>query len=373
MSGLYIHIPYCHSKCAYCDFYSMPRTDTMRQYVDALLTELDLRISEVVDRVTTVYIGGGTPSILPIELLSKIVKGVSNYVDLSSIEEFTIEANPEDVTSEWVGAIRHLGINRVSMGIQSFNDEELEIINRRHTARTALQAVEILRHGGITCISGDLIYGLPGQDLESWKYSLEMLMSLQLPHFSAYLLSYEPGTGLYVRLMAGKVEEASEELANEMYQHLIDSAQRNGYCHYEISNFAQPGQEAIHNTNYWRDFPYLGIGVSAHSFDGKKRRFNPANIKEYIAKLSQKKCYCEIEEEDADARHNDYIIVALRTAQGIDILRYKEQYGVEAYCNMMNMAAKHIEEDRMVLTDSHLSINEQYMLISDRIMLDFII
>ena len=373
MSGLYIHIPYCHSKCAYCDFYSMPRTDSMQQYVDALLTELDLRIVEVKDEITTVYIGGGTPSILPIELLSKIVERVSNYVDLLGVEEFTIEANPEDVTPEWVDAIYQLGIRRVSMGIQSFNDDELKVINRRHTASTAFKAVETLQRGGISCISGDLIYGLPKQDLASWKQSLDALLSLHLPHFSAYLLSYEPGTGLYARLMSGKVEEASEELANEMYQYLIEKSRSNGYNHYEISNFAQHGQEAIHNTNYWRDLPYLGIGVSAHSFDGKNRKFNPANVKEYIARLLQKKCYYEVEEEDATSRHNDYIIVALRTAQGIDLIKYKEQFGVDAYDNLMKIATNHVKDGRMVFAKSHLAINEQYMLILDRIMIDFII
>ncbi len=369
MAGLYIHIPYCHSKCAYCDFYSMPRTDTLQQYVCALLTELDLRISEIEDKITTVYIGGGTPSILPIDLLSKIVCSVANYVDLSTIEEFTIEANPEDVTAEWVDAISRLGINRVSMGIQSFNDNELKVINRRHTAHTALQAIETLRRGGITRISGDLIYGLPGQDLISWKRSLDQLMELHLPHFSAYLLSYEPGTGLYSRLMAGKVEEASEELVNEMYKYLISTARSNGYNHYEISNFAQCDQEAIHNTNYWRDLPYLGIGVSAHSFDGKNRKFNPANIKDYIARLSQNRCYYEIEEEDAVARHNDYIIVALRTSQGIDLEFYQGKYDYD----ILGIAQPHIDAGRMLLFDNHLAIAEESMLISDRIMLDFIV
>ena len=369
MAGLYIHIPYCHSKCAYCDFYSTPNIKSIEQYVDALLCEIELRINEIDTPVSTIYIGGGTPSILPTYLLNKIIDVISSYVNISDLEEFTIEANPEDVTEQWVKGIMRLGINRVSMGIQSFNNDELMTINRRHTAEVALTAIQILQKNGIRRISGDLIYGLPGQDLDSWKKSLNTLLSLGLPHFSSYLLSYEPGTGLYARLMAGKVEEASEELANEMYQYLITEARKYGYNHYEISNFALSGCEAIHNTNYWRDLPYLGIGVSAHSFDGKNRKMNPSNIKNYITQLQQGNCVFEIEEEDDDARHNDYIIVSLRTAQGIDLNHYQSRYKYD----ILTIAKPHIEAGRMVLTDTHLAIAEDSMLVSDRIMLDFIV
>lgn len=369
MAGLYIHIPYCHSKCAYCDFYSTPNVKSMEQYIDALKREIVLRISELNEPIRTVYIGGGTPSLLPISLLKSIVVEVSKYIDIDGLEEFTIEANPEDITQEWIDAITQLGINRVSMGIQSFNDAELNEINRRHTAQMALDAVNLLRESGINQISGDLIYGLPGQDIDSWKYSLDLLLSLQLPHFSAYLLSYEEGTKLYARLMAGKVEEASEELANEMYKYLITRAHDEGYVHYEISNFSKTNCEAIHNTNYWRDLPYLGIGVSAHSFDGQCRRVNPPNIKNYVSHLLAGNCVFEIEEENAQNRHNDYIIVALRTAKGIDLEHYNRTYNYD----ILDIARPYIEEGKMVLTNTHLAIAEDYMLISDRIMLDFIV
>ncbi len=369
MAGLYIHIPFCHSKCAYCDFFSTPHVDSMELYTDALLTELRLRVeNEINEPFTTVYIGGGTPSILPINLLERIVNGIASYIDIAALKEFTIEANPEDVTMEWVRAVVELGINRVSMGIQSFDDKELKAINRRHSSLTAFNAINTLRQGGINRISGDLIYGLPNQSLASWKQSLNNLMELDLPHFSAYLLSYEPGTGLYAQLMSGKVEEASEELANEMYQYLIDTARHYGYNHYEISNFAKDGYEAIHNTNYWRDMPYLGLGVSAHSFDGENRRFNPINIKKYISQLQHGQYVYEIEDEDAEARHNDYIIVALRTSQGIDLDYYRSIYNYD----IIETAKPHVKEGRMILTETHLAIAEKSMLISDRIMLDFI-
>lgn len=368
MAGLYIHIPYCHSKCFYCDFYSTPNIENMSQYIDVLLIELKLRIAEIKNNISTIYIGGGTPSILPIKLLQKIHYGLSEFVDVQKLDEFTIEANPEDITPEWVKSINKLGINRVSMGIQSFDNCELRAINRRHSSEEAYTAIDILRQYGMTNISGDLIYGLPGQNIDSWKYSLDKLMSLRLPHFSAYLLSYEPGTRLYARLMAGKIKEASEELVSEMYQYLIAEAYNNGYDHYEISNFSISGKAAIHNSNYWKDLPYLGIGVSAHSFDGKTRKYNPSNIKKYISQLQQAKCVYEIEIEDANTRHNEYIIISLRTSKGIDLKFYQQHFGFD----IEKIAKPYIDSGQMILSDTHLAIAEKSMLISDRIMLDFI-
>ena len=373
MSGLYIHIPYCHSKCAYCDFFSTPNVKSLEQYVDALLIEFKTRISGFRGAISTIYIGGGTPSIVPIYLLKRIIDEIREYIDLSTIEEFTIEANPEDISNDWVRSIVELGVNRVSMGIQSFSDIELKAINRRHTSAEALNALKIIRQGGITLISGDLIYGLPKQSFESWRNSLDTLLQLRLPHFSSYLLSFEPGTGLYARLMSGKVTEASEELVNEMYNYLISAAKLCGYNHYEISNFALPGYEAIHNSNYWRDLPYLGLGVSAHSFDGKQRSFNPSNIKEYIYSMSNKKNFSVVEIEDINSRHNDYVIVSLRTLHGIDVDKYKDRFGLKLYNRLMSLAESHIKVGRMSLRNNNLSINEDSMLISDSIMLDFII
>lgn len=373
MAGLYIHIPYCHAKCSYCDFFSTPRADSVDDYVDALLVELSLRRSEIADAFTTVYIGGGTPSILSAAQLTRLVGGISAMVDIPSIVEFTIEANPEDVTTRWCETIKRLGINRVSMGVQSFDNEQLAIINRRHSSQDAVDAIETLRSSGISEISCDLIYGLPGQTLDSWKRSLCKLLDYELPHFSSYLLSYEPGTRLFQQLKHGKVEEASEELAQEMYGYLIEEAARRGYNHYEISNFSKPGHNAVHNSNYWRDLPYLGLGVSAHSFDGCVRRFNANKINDYIKCMSQRMLYCEVDEETADERHNDYIIVALRTAQGIDLKRYMAEWGTDRCNNILSVAKPFIDRHQMTLNGDYLAIAEEHMLISDRIMVEFIV
>lgn len=372
MAGLYIHIPYCHSKCAYCDFYSMPRLDSMEEYVNAIITEMQLRKYEISPTpITTIYIGGGTPSILPLNLLEKVITEI-NFLFGSNFDEFTIEANPEDITIEWVKGIIDLGINRVSMGIQSFSDIELKAINRRHSSQQSLNAIEIMRNVGISNISGDLIFGLPLQDIKSWEQSLDKLLSLQLPHFSAYLLSYEPGTKLYAQILSGKIVEASEEMVTQMYQILIDRAKASGYQHYEISNYALPQHRAIHNSNYWNNEPYIGLGASAHSFDGKNRRYNPSDIKLYLSSLScGKLCYI-IENESEIDRYNDMIITRLRTSEGIDLQIIKEDWS-KYYNSFMKTVETLVSNNKIVIADSSIYIPGNQMLLSDAIMREFIV
>ncbi len=372
MAGLYIHIPYCHSKCAYCDFYSMPRLDSMEEYVNAIITEMQLRKNEISPTpITTIYIGGGTPSILPLNLLEKIITEI-NFLFGSNFDEFTIEANPEDITIEWVKGIIDLGINRVSIGIQSFSDIELKAINRRHTSLQALSSIETIRNYGITNISGDLIFGLPLQDIKSWEQSLDKLLSLQLPHFSAYLLSYEPGTKLYAQIISGKIVEASEEMVTQMYQILIDRAKASGYQHYEISNYALPQHRAIHNSNYWNNEPYIGLGASAHSFDGKNRRYNPSDIKQYLSSLSHNELCCIIEAESEIDRYNDMIITQLRTSDGIDLQMLKNNWS-NFYKNFLKTAEILALNNKIVIADSSIYIPESQMLLSNAIMREFIV
>ncbi len=372
MAGLYIHIPYCHSKCAYCDFYSMPRLDSMEEYVNAIITEMQLRKYEISPTpITTIYIGGGTPSILPLNLLEKVITEI-NFLFGSNFDEFTIEANPEDITIEWVKGIIDLGINRVSMGIQSFSDIELKAINRRHSSQQSLNAIEIMRNVGISNISGDLIFGLPLQDIKSWEQSLDKLLSLQLPHFSAYLLSYEPGTKLYAQILSGKIVEASEEMVTQMYQILIDRAKASGYQHYEISNYALPQHRAIHNSNYWNNEPYIGLGASAHSFDGKNRRYNPSDIKLYLSSLSRGKLCYIIENESEIDRYNDMIITRLRTSEGIDLQIIKEDWS-KYYNSFMKTVETLVSNNKIVIADSSIYIPENQMLLSDAIMREFIV
>ena len=366
MAGLYIHIPYCHSKCSYCDFFSTPNQKDLHAYVSALIAEAYLRREEIAEPYTTMYIGGGTPSILPTDELGRLVRELKN----DGMTEITIEANPEDVTPQWADAIAEMGTTRVSMCFQSFVDSELSSIGRRHSANSSILAVKHLRNVGIEEISGDLIYGLPNQTIDSWRYSLEQILSLELPHMSAYSLSYEPGTKLYAQLLTGKIEEAEDDLVAEMYNMLISGLKESGYEHYEISNFAKKRHRSQHNSSYWHDVPYLGIGVAAHSFDGKLRRSNPRNIKAYINAISAGMPYYEIEEETEAERYNDYVITALRTKEGINLKEMSKNYNVS---QLLKDAAGHISTKKLIHTGDYIAFDEKAWLVSDAVLRDLII
>lgn len=371
MAGIYIHIPFCHSKCAYCDFYSMPAENYYSAYVDALIREWNIRKDEVAEPIKTVYIGGGTPSILPREELDRLLK---KFAD-NGTDEFTIEVNPEDVSEELANYLSHNSpVNRVSMGIQSLVDTELSVIGRRHSASKALMAVDTLRAAGIENISCDLIYGLPGQTIETWRYSLNKLLALKLPHLSCYLLSYEEGTRLNAMLKAGKVNEATEPEAESYYSYLCEAATIAGYEHYEISNFALPGKQSKHNSSYWNSTPYIGLGTAAHSFDGKIRRYNPSNIKKYLDsyKSATYKSFYITEDETESQRFNDYIITSLRTSKGLWIEECAKKFGAERSKNLLKTAKQYLNSEAMTLENDHLRISERHWLISDRIMIDLI-
>lgn len=366
MAGLYVHIPLCRSKCAYCDFYSGPLKVDHGQLVDALLNEYRARREEFSEPVTTVYIGGGTPSSLPVEALLRLVEGLG----IDHAVEYTVEANPEDVSREWCRVIADSPVSRISMGIQSFDDRQLSLLGRRHSAAVALEAVENLHSSGMTEISCDLIYGLPGQTSADWYTSLTQLLGLGLPHFSSYLLSYEQGTRLWAMLQSGKVKEATEDEATDMYSMLCDEARRHGYEHYEISNFAQPGHHAVHNSSYWDGTPYLGIGPGAHSFDGTVRRSVRTNLKEYIANKGFG-CF-DTEIESQSERFNDYIITSLRTSAGLSVARCESLFGRPMTNRLLDSARPLLDAGSLHRIGDCLTIPEHRWLVSDRIFLDLI-
>lgn len=320
MAGLYIHIPFCRSKCAYCDFFSAPQknVEITEHYVDALIAESHLRNNEINEGYSTIYIGGGTPSILSINQLERLTEGISRNLRLDNISEFTIEANPEDINRENLDAWTRLGINRISIGIQSFNEELINLVDRKHSASDCIKALELLSQAGIN-FNADLIYGLPEQSLQKFQENIETLVRFHPDHISAYLLSYEPGTKLYSRLITGKVKETDDEVISEMYQTLCMRLKSYGYEHYEIANFALPGKKSQHNASYWEFSPYLGLGTGAHSFDGTLRRYNPSNIKAYINHLLNEKTFYSEEYPGNYDRFNEIILTGLRTSAGLDI------------------------------------------------------
>lgn len=334
MAGLYIHIPYCRSKCAYCSFYSGPVKDSGEKYVNRLIHELQIRKSEITAPFDTIYIGGGTPSCLSAQALQKLIKGIAAVMhpdsdvfnsdcaaqayDFAGIKEFTLEANPEDISRIACRQWLNLGINRLSMGVQSLCDDELGIIRRRHTALQAREAFFTAREAGFDNISLDLIYGLPRQTAKSWEYSVKELLKMRPEHFSAYCLSLERGTLLYAMRQNGKIDLSDEDFCLDCYRKLCLMAADAGYRHYEISNFALPGRKSRHNSSYWQSVPYLGLGPSAYSYDGNHtRRFNPSDIKFYLATLP---CF-ETETETDTELCDDYIFTSLRTEEGMNLRR----------------------------------------------------
>ena len=370
MAGIYVHIPYCHSKCAYCDFYSTPKGPDRRKFVESLTREWKMRRHESGhETVRTISLGGGTPSILSAEELSAITAPLPK----ENIEEFTIEANPEDVNRDLVRNIISLGINRVSIGVQSLHDSELHAVRRRHTAQEALDAIRTLHEVGITNVSADLIYGLPGQTLSTWRDSLERLIGSGITHLSAYALSYEPGTRLYAMLQAGKITEAPQELSEEMYMTLCATASAAGFTHYEISNFALPGMHSRHNSSYWDYTPYLGLGPGAHSFDGMVRRVNPSRLPAYIEAMTVGTTFYETEEETLTDRINDAIITGLRTLKGLRLDTIHGLGGQRAVDELQRNAMQFIRSGKVTVSDNTLRIPERYWLVSDAILRELLI
>lgn len=368
MAGLYIHIPFCHSKCAYCDFFSTPKINSLSDYIDALTREWDLRKHEVDEPISTIYIGGGTPSIIQPNLLAKLIK----HINPSALEEMTIEANPEDVTSKWIDDMGNIGFDRISMGVQSFDDEQLAFIGRRHSGLQALTAARLINSSGMK-FNLDLIYGLPGQDIESWKQNLDIALEIMPGHLSAYLLSYEQGTRLWAMRESGKLTETDEDTVFEMYDILTSATRSCGYRHYEISNFARSGCDAIHNTNYWLGRPYIGLGVSAHSFDGKRRRINPISIKNYISSLSRGETAFIIEQEDETDQINDLIITRLRTDSGLSMSEITDRFGESVTISLLNAAKPLLDNGKLTQSaPDKIAIPENEYLRSDAIMRELI-
>ena len=373
MAGVYVHIPFCASRCSYCDFFStLQLADTGERFVEAVIAEAGLRRDELHgEGVKTLYLGGGTPSQLPIPLLERLVEGLRETFDLSGLEEFTVEANPDDVTPEWCAALPPLGVNRVSMGVQSFEDDILRAIGRRHTARQAVQAVANLRQAGIHNISIDLIYGLPGQTLVSWRESVEQAIALAPQHISAYGLTYEQGTRLWLQRECGEVVEVPEEQCLEMYRILVRMLQEDGYEHYEISNFALPGYRSRHNSSYWNDTPYLGLGAAAHSYDGRVRRFNPGDLRGYIDRVMAGETAYEQEEMARWERYDERVMLGLRTSAGVDVERLRQEFGDEAWRHFTREAAKHIAAGHLRMTDDHCCVlTSNGIMLSDSVIRD---
>ena len=382
MAGLYIHIPFCKSRCSYCAFYSTTLLELRQRYVNALCKELD----SFECKLNTIYLGGGTPSQLSPAQLEQLFSHIAKVYPLPTLQErarggspeVTIECNPDDITVPYATVLSQLPINRVSMGAQTFNDERLRFLNRRHTSAQVTQAVERLRHAGITNISIDLMYGFPDETLADWEQDIDAVLSLGVPHISAYCLMLEEGTPLYETLKNKneRLNMGSEELERQMYELLMDKLATAGYEHYEISNWSltpRPLQgerelksyRSQHNSNYWKDVPYIGIGAAAHSYTGKKRSWNVADLKEYLRRMENDESPMEdYELIEGWTRYNDRITVALRTCEGLDLTTLPDEQ--RSYC--MNNARRFLDDGLLREKDHHLVLTRKGLFVSDMVM-----
>lgn len=320
MAGLYFHIPFCKKACTYCDFHFSTTLDRMEAMTHALRTELHRRAHEFRgDAVNTIYFGGGTPSLLPERDLSAILDDVRKQAHLSDDAEVTMEVNPDDVSAEAIVAWKRIGITRLSIGIQSFNDERLRFMGRAHDARQSMRSLELIAAAGFNSWTLDLIYGLPGMTEVEWMEQTESALSFNPPHISAYCLTVEPRTALHKQVERGDVIAAPDEDQARQFELLAERLETAGYIHYEISNFGKPDHFSRHNTSYWQGVPYVGIGPSAHSFDGTVRRWNVANNNRYIGGVNAGEVYWEEERPTLQQRTNERIMTGLRTIWGVDL------------------------------------------------------
>ncbi len=368
MQGLYIHIPFCKSRCIYCGFFSTTMLDLRQQYVDALCQEMKMRCQGG-ENISTIYLGGGTPSQLTTDQLRQILHRAYIYNKVEKDAEVTIEVNPDDVTERFANDLTQLPVNRISMGVQTFDDKRLRFLHRRHTAEQVTTAVDRLRAAGIKNISIDLMYGFPGETIADCEADIAKALSLQVEHISTYCLMIEEDTQLQQMLQQGNITETEEELERQMYETIINRLEDGGYEQYELSNFARPGFHSRHNSSYWDGTPYIGIGAAAHSYAIESRSWNIADIKQYIQGMANSQRIYEEERLDSDTRYNDAITVALRTSRGLDLQALSPKH--RTYC--LENAQRYLDDGLLERTqDNRLRLTRRGLFVSDMIMSNLI-
>lgn len=367
---LYIHVPFCQSRCIYCDFYSTTSgEDLRRRYVEALKEELRNRADELPSRqLPTIYWGGGTPSQLKIAQIEDVMQCISTTFTLTPNAEVTLEVNPDDITAELADELRQMGFNRVSLGIQTFDDRLLKMLRRRHTAAEAVQAVQTLANAGFDNISIDLIYGLPQQTPEAFTADLEQALTLPVTHLSAYALTVESGTALDRLVTAGQLTPADDEVCRAEYELLLDRTALAGFEHYEISNFALPGRRSRHNSGYWHDIPYLGCGPGAHSYHGDERRYNLPNLRRYVENPGNPPHETE---RLTQAEHFDELLfTALRTQEGLSLERVEKCFGHDWLERLLRESAGFRQHGLMHIVNGNLRLTREGIFVSDSLISD---
>lgn len=372
MAGIYLHIPFCKKLCFYCDFYHVVSPGDNSSFIDALLKEALLRKDYLGDdSVSTIYFGGGTPSVFSVKDLGIILNHLKELFTITEYCEITAELNPDDIDETYLEGLRNLNINRISLGIQSWRDADLKLLNRRHDSAKAIAALKETLNAGFKNVTIDLIYGIPGMSLKDWESNLEFTFSFDIKHLSAYHLTFEPGTVFGKKLEKGDISEIEEEDSAAQFNLLIEKAESEGFIHYEISNFGKPGYFSIHNSNYWKQVSYLGLGPSAHSFNGYTRQWNVRDLKGYIKSVNAGKSFFESEELDIKKRFNEYVMTSLRTMWGIDLDYVEGMFEKEGYDYVLNLSGKFRNYGLMKLEKNSLVLTNQGKLISDNIIAEF--
>lgn len=373
MAGIYLHIPFCKRRCIYCDFFSTTHGEKKTRYISALCQELEQRKEYTGNEpIETIYFGGGTPSQLSQKDFTEIFAHIYKVYPITPDAEISLEANPDDLTPEYISMLRTLPFNRLSMGIQTFHEDTLKLLQRRHTAGQAIRAYKECRNAGFQNISIDLMYGLPGETLASWEKDLKQAIELHPEHISAYHLIYEENTALWKLREQHKVEEADEDLSVSLFSTLIDRLTEAGYDHYEISNFCLPGLHSRHNSSYWTGKTYLGCGPSAHSYNGISRQWNIASLDEYITGIQNETPVFETEELDLYTRYNDFVITTIRTQWGMSLTKLRDEFGEKLYSYCLRMARPHLEQGTLEIVNQTLKLTRQGIFISDGIMSDML-
>ena len=341
MAGIYIHIPYCKKKCNYCNFYFKISQKDKIELLKCMQKEIIQRKNQIMNQtIKTIYFGGGTPSILNKYEITSLLKNIYNNYNIIRNPEITIECNPDDLTSDKLTSYKEIGINRLSIGVQSFKNTDLIFMNRSHNSNEAIRSIKLAQKIGFKNITIDLIYGIPKQTLNEWKKNLNIMFNLGIQHFSAYCLTIEKKTALYNLVKNKSIKTLSEKRTVNQFNLLKLEAKKNGFIHYEISNFAKKGYFSKHNTAYWKNDHYLGIGPSAHSYNGSIRRWNISSHKNYISNIINNSAYFEQEELSSEQHYNEYILTSLRTIWGLNNSVIKNRYGKKTESHFLDEIQK---------------------------------
>ncbi len=371
MAGLYFHIPFCRQKCHYCNFYSLATRKYRNEIFEGLLKELELQQNYLgKEKLDTIYFGGGTPSLYEPEIIDELVKKAVEIFGVNDNPEITLEANPDDISPQWLEKLSNTYVNRLSIGVQSFHDDDLKYLNRNHSGNEALNAIELAKKFGFNNLSIDLIYGIPTLTEDAWKQNLNLVSQLEVSHISAYALTVEPGTALDQLIRKGKFKATDDGDAHKHFDIIVEHLIRQGYEHYEISNFAHPGKYARHNTSYWTGEKYLGLGPSAHSFDKVSRQWNVSNIKAYLDGVAIGKLNFDKEFLTKNQKINEYIMTSLRTIWGMDLIKVEKDFGHDYMTEIKTQAAKYLQSGRLEFADQKLMLTQQGKFYADGIASD---